>query len=714
MLIYSNNLAEKLFGYAISRDYLKYSSPFCDLLEDPNLKIDFDLAINFTKGINGDFNAVKTFTEDFIINAPSLDITTVNFYVKKMYQYPIFQGEIQRVNYVLGNVNRIRSDDTYNFGFARRLKDALKDCLNSPCNYFAENSNSVARLAESTANQNTTTVPPFTELFGEFTTAIGGMGKDLFNKIPKAFQNSVAELAAIGQSAFTEAVNMFVKDDKDDLISKARRGVSLRSGETAGGYIYTPDFKSFIDHNQASSNILGAVSRQMGDCFRQYQQSYRYNPYDPEMNLDTSNKQLLGDQANGKVYERDLTGPQGTTGGLGFDNNTSLGFAPSFKKKNESYDSDYESPPTVETGASTGDVYYEFTVGSKSNRVTTFGGWYDIEDTTSPSGVSVWGDTYYATLADGNTLAGIGIYGTKFIYCPSQPGTINKTELGKRTGFVKYINDGYINNERYDQLDSSKFNNGVALKLADIRKYLTPRGIKASDCVVELSYKGKTLKNVNVVDVGGLHPDARIDVTPFIAYELTGNRPIAKVAGTATLSDGTKVTIKNISSLKDSLQGMTVKVMKKGAVSSSSKGNSNKFCDDSLSNINELLKLTEDSLKLLKLFETGSGYEVPDTIPSLVEFIKASRDIYNKSNSPEESNVKTVAYSNGLRASANATRIAGEELKQLGEYAITAEDLKTRLREQGEKLIKIGNKLKELDITCPKLAQARAALGITD
>ncbi|MGA1048847.1 MAG: hypothetical protein ACO3UU_12635, partial [Minisyncoccia bacterium] len=146
MLIYSNNFAEKLFGYAISREYLKYSSPFCDLLEDPNLKIDFDLAINFNKGLNGDIEAANLFTEDFIINGPSLDVSTINFYVKKMYQYPIWHPQIDRVYYVFNYVNRGTSGSVsvdYRSGEARfinKLLDALKDCLNSPCNYFAANS----------------------------------------------------------------------------------------------------------------------------------------------------------------------------------------------------------------------------------------------------------------------------------------------------------------------------------------------------------------------------------------------------------------------------------------------------------------------------------------------------------------------------------------------------------------------------------------------
>ena len=52
MLIYETNLAEKLFGYAISREFIKYSSPLCDLLDDPCFSLVFDFDINFIQSIN--------------------------------------------------------------------------------------------------------------------------------------------------------------------------------------------------------------------------------------------------------------------------------------------------------------------------------------------------------------------------------------------------------------------------------------------------------------------------------------------------------------------------------------------------------------------------------------------------------------------------------------------------------------------------------------
>ena len=607
MLIYSNNFAEKLFGYAISRDYLKYSSPFCDLLDDPNLKIDFDLAINFNKGLNGDIEAANLFTEDFIINGPSLDVSTINFYVKKMYQYPIWHSQIERVYYVFGYVNRIgESKVDYNPGesrFINKLLDALKDCLNSPCNYFAATSDSVGKLAEATANTNTGTMPPFKELFGEISTVIGGMGKNLFNKIPEAFQKSSIELSAIGQAAFAESVNMFTKDDKDELIKKAKGKISLRGGTTAGSSIFTTDYKSYLDHTAASTKILEKVAGSMGDCFRQYEQAYRYNPYSADMNLNVSNKSQVNDQNNGQLFERDITGQVVTEGGSDISNGVTLGLGGCSDNVStgggSSYSSDAEGV-TTEANTNTGDVLYEFTVGEQEpgtsfvNRVTIFGGWYDIEDTEAADGKTVWADSYGFTSGEGNandknTQAGVGnVPGV--IYCPSTPGQIAQTGVGAKNGFVKLINDGWVSSGKVDAFEAKKFNHGVAIISHDYRKYIKGKGLKTSDCVAELSYNGKVLKNVNIIDTGGAlgRQAVRLDMTPFILNQLTGKRPngpstaARSKRGTDgigsdgqpsveyyTLADGTKVRHRFIgwpSGMGATpLAGMKVRILRKGS-----------------------------------------------------------------------------------------------------------------------------------------------------
>ena len=142
MIIYSHNLHEKLFGYAISREFIKYQSPFCDMLDDPSLALDFDLAIKFNQSINNSDNNTGTgtgtgtgtvfdpgtgtgtvfdpdldrsgtnigsnsnlppstiFTNTLILCSSDIDVTTLEFYRHKMLTYPIFAYEIGRINYI--------------------------------------------------------------------------------------------------------------------------------------------------------------------------------------------------------------------------------------------------------------------------------------------------------------------------------------------------------------------------------------------------------------------------------------------------------------------------------------------------------------------------------------------------------------------------------------------------------------------------------------
>ena len=51
--IYGNNLHEKLVGVAISEEYLKYNTPFCDLVDDPEWAVDINLALDYNSATTG-------------------------------------------------------------------------------------------------------------------------------------------------------------------------------------------------------------------------------------------------------------------------------------------------------------------------------------------------------------------------------------------------------------------------------------------------------------------------------------------------------------------------------------------------------------------------------------------------------------------------------------------------------------------------------------
>ena len=429
MIIYSHNLHEKLFGYAISREFIKYQSPFCDLLDDPTLALDFDLAINFNQALNGNALARENFTNTLILCSTDLDVTTLEFYKSKMEAYPIFFPEIQRINYTFGNLNRLPSD---NGGFIDKLKNAVKDCLNSPCNLFTQSSDTIGKLAQGTLYATEGTTLPVGDLKDVMSTFTGGIAGTIFNKIPEIFQKSIVNLKQIGKNAWSESLTMLVEDDLSTLIAKAQNGESLRTN--TAGYRYTPDLKSYLDLSEVASDILGNVAADLGDCFRRYQQAYRYNPYDPKQNQSSVSKGPITDQVNGKTWFRTTIGQPdgGSNNGGTIRGNCSVQGTGNKQLQEPTQDSfitrEYDFRPPGQEGDGELTVYSSFLEGS------TF-----ITDTTK----------------DNNTEIGNSAFTKNVPYIP--PNSYN--------AYKRLINEGKTNNTNLSKLDKNKINNGFAMNL---------------------------------------------------------------------------------------------------------------------------------------------------------------------------------------------------------------------------------------------------------
>jgi len=323
MVIYTNNLAEKLFGFAMSRDQLK-NTGLCDILQDPNLQLDIDLAIDFNASIRGDEDAAERFTNTLILSSAFLDYSTADFYTTRMEQYPVFEYHIDRITYIFGNIDNI--NDYYAAASARdknfidSLKNALKDCLNSPCNLFAASSESIAAATDYVAASNSTTIPPFAELKDLVRTTYGGLKNTLIKQLPDAVSSMVGKVAILGQDAFNQSIDvMFEKDKekKDKLIANALAGKALDYDTT--GYTYVPDIESFTSIEGFAASVLSQAASDLGGCFRKYQHLARYSPYDPEQNLGRASTSPIQDSADGKSYNRMTTGLT-QVGGVNRDN----------------------------------------------------------------------------------------------------------------------------------------------------------------------------------------------------------------------------------------------------------------------------------------------------------------------------------------------------------------------------------------------------------
>ena len=315
MVIYTNNLAEKLFGFAMSRDQLR-NTGLCSILEDPNLQLDIDLAIDFNAAVRGDEDAAERFTNTFILSSAFLDYSTVDFYTTRMEQYPVFEYQVDRITYIFDNLD---SNDYYaaasaqEKNFLDNLKNALKDCLNSPCNLFAESSESIASIIDNVAASNTTTNLSFsavkdkTETF--FRTTYGGIKNTLIKQLPDAVTGTIGKMAILGQDAWDQSVDIIFEKDtekKDKLIANALAGRALDYEAT--GYTYIPDIDAITSLEGFASSVLSQAASDLGGCFRKYQHLARYSQFDEEQNLSRTSTTPVQDSVDGKVYQRNTSG----------------------------------------------------------------------------------------------------------------------------------------------------------------------------------------------------------------------------------------------------------------------------------------------------------------------------------------------------------------------------------------------------------------------
>ena len=680
MIIYSHNLHEKLFGYAISREFIKYQSPFCDLLDDPTLALDFDLAINFNQALNGNALARENFTNTLILCSTDLDVTTLEFYKSKMEAYPIFFPEITRINYTFTNLNRLPSD---NGGFIDKLKNAVKDCLNSPCNLFTQSSDTIGKLAQGTLYATEGTTLPVGDLKDVMSTFTGGIAGTIFNKIPEIFQKSIVNLKQIGKNAWSESLTMLVEDDLSTLVAKAKNGESLRT--STAGYRYTPDLKSYLDLSEVASDLLGNVAADLGDCFRRYQQAYRYNPYDPKQNQSSVSKGPITDQVNGTTFYRNSFGEpvEVNDGGLN-EPNLSVPGTGNKQPQEPSKDSfvtrlyDFRSPGRGGDG--------ELTVYSallENNRFTT--------DTTK----------------DDNTEVGNSAFPKNVPYIP--PNSYN--------AYKRLINEGKTNNTNLSKLDKNKINNGFAMNLDSLARLLgnnftkkAIRDIMNGDqtdkwIYAEITPSVGTKQIVQLVDTNTAEGSkTAIDLTLY-AWNQTFTQatlPTKKQiqAGPVSISDdGASIELYTYSGAPDVSAKVRFIVGKVSDV-----GSTEDDCgQDSQEKINTFAAGAKSAADDWKTY-TSNKIPLPDIVNELVEFCKDAAVGYGKETNAD---TKFCIYVTAAEAAATVYMLIGQEYDNFSVFGEGSAADKAKVKQTGQSYTTAGNDLQRKIDSCPKTANCR-------
>ena len=548
MLIYKTNLAEKLFGYAVSREFIKFDTVLCNLLDDPDLQLDFELAIN------GNLNARETFTNTFILCSGYMDPATINFYTRKMNNYPIFKDEIKRIKYIFANLDSLPTVPTgvntgqfvsgsggqpankyvneaspENVKFYNSLKDALKDCLNSPCNVFGDISTSVGRVTQGVTAANSISMLSIEPLKDSMMSIANGIDMTVFNKIPKAFQEGITELSKSCSDAWGNIQSTFIEPSAVPVfVAAATTGQSLRS--TPNNYIYTPDLKTYFDINTISSNLLGQIAANLGGCFGRYEYAMRYNGYDPQQNLSQVNKSPTIGSVNGNPVAFNSVGqsdrkPQQSTEGLHYEGVT-----------NNQPPTGVQSPEAIYKGETfiSGPIKAGSAGGAPpAVKVTIFAAWKDTETKT------VWVDSYDKTPADINTRAGIANIG--MVLTPSIIGLRDHVIVNDALNGAGSGDSGYTraaeNNLDLTRYKLNAFNHGVA---TNENAYSLNGYSMDESAFTSLARQNKLFVAVNKSDGSGYEVmqvidrkgsseggDYILDFTPYAFYKVTGVRPTA-------------------------------------------------------------------------------------------------------------------------------------------------------------------------------------------
>ena len=296
----------------MSREQLR-DTDLCGVLDDPRLSLDIDLAIDFNAALRGDEDAAERFTNTLILSSAYVDYSTADFYTTRMEQYPVFEYHVDRITYIFDNLDNLgdyyANSNANERSFLDKLLDALKDCLNSPCNLFAASSESMASITDMAAKSNSSTIPSFQELKGKFKNAYGGLKTTLVKRLPDAVSDMFIELGTIGQGAWAQSVDMLYSKDpekKKKIISNALAGKALDSDSTS--YSYIPDLDAYTSVEGFATSVLSQAASDLGGCFRKYQHLARYSPFNPDQNLSRTNKDPVSDNVDGKDTYRNSSG----------------------------------------------------------------------------------------------------------------------------------------------------------------------------------------------------------------------------------------------------------------------------------------------------------------------------------------------------------------------------------------------------------------------
>jgi hypothetical protein len=316
MLFYRNTFPEFLEAISIGPDpsFLEKNTNYCEFVSSFPQEVELMYEWKNVKKSSNPMASLRKFTKNFLLNAPDLDVQTINFFVRKVNTYPEYysntvKAEVEECfkyvsdnNYSISNFNvdpivinnRPMQNDS---NFLDKLANLMRGCK-APCNYFKPPSTTIGTLGD------------FGRALSDSASILAQAGDDLLhaptnisttvlNKIKPQVRTEFFKLKILTQNLYRDGVKpFFSKEDRE----RVKSGVS--SGKTPDSEYFrmplTGDTQSYFTTSTVHSQIQSKIQRQLGDCYRMYTNAVRFNAYDPIMNSAYAKRKYVGVK-NGNV-----------------------------------------------------------------------------------------------------------------------------------------------------------------------------------------------------------------------------------------------------------------------------------------------------------------------------------------------------------------------------------------------------------------------------
>jgi len=316
MLFYRNTFPEFLEAISIGPDpsFLEKNTSYCEFASAFPQEVELMYAWKAVKKSSNPMASLRKFTKTFILNAPDLDVQTINFFVRKVNTYPEYYSNTVKLeveecfkyvsnnNYSISNFkvdpitinNRPMQNDS---NFLDKLAKLMQGCK-APCNYFKPTSTSIGTLGDfGRALSDSASI--LAQAGDDLLHAPTNIATNILNKIKPQVRTEFFKLKILTQNLYRDGVKpFFSKEDRE----RVKSGVS--SGKTPDSEYFrmplTGDTQSYFTTSTVHSVIQSKIQRQLGDCYRMYTNGMRFNAYDPIMNAAYAKRKYVGVK-NGNV-----------------------------------------------------------------------------------------------------------------------------------------------------------------------------------------------------------------------------------------------------------------------------------------------------------------------------------------------------------------------------------------------------------------------------